>query len=73
MSVGHSPNQAQWAPDMRKNEKDITEADKQDAKRRIQGSAAMEEESPGDSGNDDRAKKRISMPPTINTMAASAL
>lgn len=73
MSVGHSPNQVQWAPDMRKNEKDITEADKQDAKRRIQGSAAMEEESPGDSGDDGRAKKRMSMPPTVNTMAASAL
>lgn len=73
MSVGHSPNQVQWAPDMRKNEKDITEADKQDAKRRIQGSAAMEEESPGDSGDDGRAKKRMSMPPTVNTMAASSL
>ncbi|KAM0459210.1 hypothetical protein ACHAO4_002603 [Trichoderma viride] len=73
MSIGHSPNQVQWAPDMRKNDKDITEAEKQDAKRRIQGSAAMEEESPGDSGDDGRAKKRKSLPPTINTMAASAL
>ncbi|KAL6806082.1 putative phosphatidylserine decarboxylase [Trichoderma sp. SZMC 28012] len=73
MSIGHSPTQSQWTPDMRKNEQDITEADKQEAKRRIQGSAALEEESPGGSGDENRGTKRTSLPPTVNTMAASAL
>ncbi|UKZ73332.1 hypothetical protein TrVFT333_000977 [Trichoderma virens FT-333] len=62
MSIGHSPSQSQWTPDMRKNEQDITEADKQEAKRRIQGSAALEEESPGDSGDENRGTKRSSLP-----------
>ena len=48
MSVGHAPGEPQWTPDMRKDENQITEADKQDAKRRIQGQVA--EESPDDSG-----------------------
>jgi len=52
MSVGHAPGEPQWTPDMRKNEDEITEADKQDAKRRIQGSTGVEE-SPEDSGGDD--------------------
>ncbi|KAL7932286.1 putative phosphatidylserine decarboxylase [Trichoderma chlorosporum] len=73
MSIGHSPTQSQWTPDMRKNEQDITEADKQEAKRRIQGSAALEEESPGDSGDENRGTKRSSLPPTVGTMAASGL
>lgn len=47
-SVGHSPNESQWTPDMRKDEKDVTEQDKKDAKRRIQGSLSLEE-SPEDS------------------------
>ena len=45
MSVGHSPNEAQWAPDMRKDEKDITEQDKWEAKRRIQGNYNLEDDS----------------------------
>jgi len=55
MSVGHSPNEPQWTPDMRKNDTDITEHEKREAKRRIQGSASGEEESPEDSGGDDLA------------------
>ncbi|KAK1774148.1 phosphatidylserine decarboxylase-domain-containing protein [Copromyces sp. CBS 386.78] len=51
MSVGHAPNELQWAPDMRKDEADITSEDKANAKRRIQGQVA--EESPEDSGNDE--------------------
>ncbi|KAK4657863.1 phosphatidylserine decarboxylase [Podospora pseudocomata] len=46
MSVGHAPSEPQWTPDMRKDDAQITEADKQDAKRRIQGQVA--EESPND-------------------------
>ena len=38
MSIGHSPNHPQHTPDMRKDASDVTEADKKDAKRRIQGS-----------------------------------
>lgn len=48
MSVGHSPNEPQWTPDMRKDDKDVTEQDKVEAKRRIQGSFQAEE-SPDDS------------------------
>ncbi|CAN8106180.1 unnamed protein product [Discula destructiva] len=38
MSVGHSPSVPKHAPDQRKDDKDVTEQDKQDARRRIQGS-----------------------------------
>ncbi|GJC85221.1 phosphatidylserine decarboxylase proenzyme 3 [Colletotrichum liriopes] len=38
MSVGHAPDLPQWAPDMRKDAKDVTDAEKKDAKRRIGGS-----------------------------------
>ena len=51
MSVGHSPDQPQWTPDMRKDDDQITEADKKEAKRRIQGQVGGE--SPEDSGGDD--------------------
>lgn len=51
MSVGHAPSEPQWTPDMRKDEDQITEADKKDAARRIQGASG--EESPDDSGGDD--------------------
>jgi phosphatidylserine decarboxylase len=38
MSIGHSPNRAPHVPDMRKD--NPTHAEKQDAKRRIEGSFA---------------------------------
>ena len=47
MSVGHAPGEPQWTPDMRKDETQVTEAEKKEAKRRIQGQVA--EESPDDS------------------------
>lgn len=43
MSVGHSPSHQQYAPDQRKDAKDITEHEMADAKRRIQGSSQAEE------------------------------
>ncbi|KAK4225352.1 phosphatidylserine decarboxylase-domain-containing protein [Podospora fimiseda] len=49
MSVGHAPSEPQWTPDMRKDESQITEEDKVEAKRRIQGQVA--EDSPEDSGS----------------------
>lgn len=52
MSVGHSPSEPQWTPDMRKSEDQITEADKKDATRRIKGGVA--EESPDESGGDEQ-------------------
>ncbi|KAL8357344.1 hypothetical protein RB598_002265 [Gaeumannomyces tritici] len=52
MSVGHSINEEQWTPDMRKDETQITEEEKQQAKRRIQGSD-FNDVSPEDSGGDD--------------------
>lgn len=72
MSIGHSPDVAQYTPDMRRSEDQITEAEKKDAKRRIQGNFAMEQ-SPSDSGEDELPKRRMSAVPTMNTMAASAL
>lgn len=37
MSVGHSPDVPQWTPDMRKNDGQITEQEKEAAHRRIRG------------------------------------
>ncbi|KAK3685754.1 phosphatidylserine decarboxylase-domain-containing protein [Podospora appendiculata] len=61
MSVGHAPGQPQFTPDMRKDEDQITEAEKKEAKRRIGGSVA--EESPDDSGDSDETV------PPVNTTA----
>ncbi|POR38412.1 Phosphatidylserine decarboxylase proenzyme 2 [Tolypocladium paradoxum] len=75
MSIGHSPGEPQWTPDMRKSEGDITEAEKKEAKRRIQGNFSMQE-SPGDSGDDDghgAPPRKMSVAPTVSTLAASAL
>lgn len=58
MSVGHAPGQPQWTPDMRKDEDQITEADKKDAKRRIQGQVG-EAESPDDSGGDENLSTTV--------------
>jgi phosphatidylserine decarboxylase len=38
MSIGHHPSQAQHTPDMKKKDEDITESEKAEAKRRIEGS-----------------------------------
>jgi len=38
MSIGHHPSQSQHTPDMRKKDEDITESEKAEAKRRIEGS-----------------------------------
>jgi len=51
MSVGHAPTEPQWTPDMRKDADQVTEEEKKDAQRRIQG--ATGEESPDDSGGDE--------------------
>lgn len=40
MSIGHSPDTEQHTPDMKKDEKNITNEDRQEAKRRIEGSLA---------------------------------
>ncbi|KAI0891378.1 phosphatidylserine decarboxylase-domain-containing protein [Annulohypoxylon nitens] len=44
MSVGHSPQVSQFAPDMRKDEKDVTEAEKAEAHRRIRGGVETADE-----------------------------
>lgn len=72
MSIGHSPGEPQWTPDMRKDEEDITEADKKEATRRIQGSAAVEE-STESSGDDPSPKRKSGSGLTVNTLAASAM
>jgi phosphatidylserine decarboxylase len=38
MSIGHHPQDPQYAPDMRKADADISEKERADAKRRIEGS-----------------------------------
>lgn len=40
MSIGHHPQQVQHTPDMRKKDGDVSEADRAEAKRRIEGSLA---------------------------------
>lgn len=40
MSVGHHPNQSPYTPDMRKDEENVTLEERQEAKRRIEGSLA---------------------------------
>jgi phosphatidylserine decarboxylase len=70
MSVGHTPSEPQWTPDMRKNAENITEDEKRTAKRRIQGNVALQD-SPDGSGEDEQASRLAK--PTIDTMAASAM
>ena len=40
MSIGHSPEQPQLQSDMRKKEENVTMEERQEAKRRIEGSLA---------------------------------
>lgn len=42
MSIGHHPQQGQHTPDMRKKDENVTQEERQDAKRRIEGSLAPE-------------------------------
>jgi hypothetical protein len=42
MSIGHSPNVEPYKPDMKKDEANITMEDRQEARRRIEGSLAPE-------------------------------
>ncbi|KAF5025237.1 hypothetical protein F66182_2703 [Fusarium sp. NRRL 66182] len=71
MSVGHTPNEPEWTPDMRKSADNITEEEKRAAKRRIQGNVALQE-SPEGSGEEEQPP-RLTSKPTIDTMAASAM
>jgi hypothetical protein len=50
MSIGHHPSVGSYKPDMKKDEKDITVEDRQEAKRRIEGSLAPDGD--GGSGGD---------------------
>lgn len=38
MSIGHHPEQPQHTPDMRKKEENVTNEERQEAQRRIEGS-----------------------------------
>lgn len=49
MSIGHSPHVEPHKPDMKKDEGDITLHDRQEAKRRIEGSLAPDTEPEGSS------------------------
>lgn len=40
MSIGHHPDQPQYKPDMRKKEENVTNEERQEAQRRIEGSLA---------------------------------
>ncbi|KAL9129421.1 MAG: hypothetical protein Q9217_002126 [Psora testacea] len=50
MSIGHSPEQSQHLPDMRKDEENVTQEERQEAKRRIEGSLAPNTTYQGPSG-----------------------
>lgn len=50
MSIGHHPSQSQHTPDMRKKDEDISESERAEAKRRIEGSIQPDGES-GTTGN----------------------
>ena len=50
MSVGHHPGQPQFAPDMPKKDENITLEERQEAKRRIEGSMAPADAPSGPSG-----------------------
>jgi phosphatidylserine decarboxylase len=42
MSIGHHPSSEAYKPDMKKDEENITMEDRQEAKRKIEGSLAAE-------------------------------
>lgn len=67
MSVGHAPGEPMWTPDMRKDEKQITDADKAEAKRRIQGQ--VDEESPDDSASGPEGEGVSTKIPPVASMA----
>lgn len=46
MSIGHHPDQSQFAPDMRKKWENVTLEERQEAKRRIEGSLAPPSSAP---------------------------
>ncbi|RCI08108.1 hypothetical protein L249_6351 [Ophiocordyceps polyrhachis-furcata BCC 54312] len=78
MSIGHSPDQPQWTPDMRKKDIDITEAEKREAKRRIQGNFASMQESSGDSADESldaasSSPRTLSSAPTVDTVAGAVI
>ena len=47
MSIGHHPDQSQFTPDMRKKSENVTLEERQEAKRRIEGSLAPPSSAPG--------------------------
>lgn len=47
MSIGHHPSQPQHTPDMKKKDEDITESEKAEAKRRIEGSIEQPQDTKG--------------------------
>ena len=47
MSIGHSPNVEPHKPDMKKDEANITEHERQEARRRIEGSMAPDMDNMG--------------------------
>ncbi|MCJ1419287.1 phosphatidylserine decarboxylase [Xylographa parallela] len=46
MSIGHHPEQPQFTPDMRKKDENVTNEERQEAKRRIEGSLAPQAPEP---------------------------
>lgn len=62
MSIGHHPSQHQHMRDMRKKDEDITESEKAEAKRRIEGSMDT-------SDNESKGPRAGKLPP-MASMAA---
>ena len=53
MSIGHSPHVGPHVPDMKKDEANITEGERQEARRRIEGSLAPDRDNNIDMSHDD--------------------
>lgn len=56
MSMGHAPSEPQYRPDMRKAASEVTEAEKREARRRIQGNTSGQ-----DSSEDDVAEGPVAI------------
>lgn len=46
MSIGHSPHVESHKPDMKKDQSQVTDREREEAKRRIEGSLAPERKGP---------------------------
>jgi phosphatidylserine decarboxylase len=61
MSIGHSPHVSPHKPDMKKDQSEVTDREREEAKRRIEGSLAPEREGPPTGGTAQSVPKAAAM------------